>query len=108
MAKNYRSPGETLEFLAGADLVGGAGHVENDAFGVLNSDAATGEVAVLNLVGRFELPAVGAQTHAVGQFAYWNGAAVTNVATGNPIGLIASNKAPSATVVDVAIRPMGA
>lgn len=84
--KNFIQPGNSLDFVAGEDLVGGQGLLIQATFGVVAADALTGEDAVLDVVGVYDLPkAVVSPT----QFekAYWDDTAkvVTDDGTGNTL-----------------------
>ena len=98
--KNFLSKGESMTFTAGAALTSGQGLLLGGTFGVVAGAAASGELAVLNLVGVFSLPkATGAWTQ--GAKLYWdNGAGnVTTVPTSNTLIGIAWAAAASGDAV---------
>ena len=95
--KNYVQPGDFVSVTAPAAVVAGAGVLVGSLFGVAINDAASGAPVQIAVQGVFALPKVSAEVWTVGQILYWNGTAVTNVASTNKI-IGASLAAPGAGV----------
>lgn len=83
--KNFVQPGDIVSVTAPATVVAGAGVLVGSLFGVAINDAASGSPVNIAVQGVFTLPKVSAETWTVGQLLYWNGTAVTNVASTNKI-----------------------
>lgn len=104
MAKNYIQPGDTITVAAPANVVGGAGVLVGDIFGVAQYSAASGEPVEIKTVGVWEMAKTSAQAWAtVGLKLYWdaaNGLVTSTASTHKLIGVnvaVAAN--PSATGV---------
>ncbi|PCJ55880.1 MAG: hypothetical protein COA70_02030 [Planctomycetota bacterium] len=84
--KNYIQPGIALDFVAATDLVGGQGLLLENTFGVVAGDALTGEDAVMDVVGVYDLP-MAAVSPPQFKKAFWDDAAklVTDVSTSNTL-----------------------
>lgn len=84
--QNFIQPGNALDFVAASDLVGGQGLLLENTFGVVAGDALTGEDAVLDVVGVYDLP-VAAVSPTQFKKAYWDDTAklVTNVVGSNAL-----------------------
>ena len=84
--KNFVQPGNSLDFVAAADLVGGQALLKGSHFGVVAYDALTGEDAVMDVVGVFDLPMAAVSPTQFAK-AYWDDTAklVTNVVGSNKL-----------------------
>jgi predicted RecA/RadA family phage recombinase len=83
--KNFVQEGEVVSVLAPATVVAGQGVLVGSIFGVAITDAASGAPVNIGLRGIYALPKVSAEVWTAGQILYWNGTAVTNVASTNKI-----------------------
>lgn len=84
MAKNFKRKGETIDFVASANITAGTLVLVGTVAAVALSDVASGEEGVGHVEGVWELPAVSAATGAVGTPAYMtSGGNVTGTATDN-------------------------
>lgn len=85
--KNFVSQGNTLTFTAGANLTSGQGVLIGSLFGVVAESAASGEQAVANLTGVYDLPKTASQAWTVGAPIYWAATPgeCTTVPTGNTL-----------------------
>lgn len=84
MAKNFKRKGETIDFVASADILAGALVLVGTIAAVSLNDVANGDPGVGHVEGVWELPAASAATAAVGAAAYvTSGGEVTGTATDN-------------------------
>lgn len=85
--KNFISQGNTLTFVAAAALTSGQGVLNGSLFGVVAEDAASGDEAVANLTGVYDLPKTASQAWTVGALIYWDATPgeCTTVATDNTL-----------------------
>lgn len=83
--KNFIAHGDTVEFIAGAAYLAGAGVVIGTLFGVVVNNVANGAQGHAKVTGVFSLPKVGSQAWTVGAAVHWDAGnnRCTTVATGN-------------------------
>lgn len=86
MAKNFKRMGETIDFVASANITAGTLVLVGTVAAVSLNDVANGETGVGHVEGVWELPAVSAATGTVGALAYMTaGGNVTGTATDNAL-----------------------
>jgi len=103
--RNFFGPGDTIDFVAGANLTGGSGLLVGVTFGVVVGDVANGGTGALFVgSGVVTLPKAASITPANGARVYWDNAAgnVTTTASGNT--LIGCAVLPVAAAGDATIR----
>lgn len=84
MAKNYKRPGETIDFTAAADTPSGKLVLVGGVAGVSLKDVANGAIGTANCEGVWELPKGGSTTSGAGTDAYITpGGLITGTASGN-------------------------
>ncbi len=82
--KNFKRHGETIDFVAGANIISGALVMVGGVAAVALTDVATGKIGEARTEGVYELPKAGATTAAQGVDAYVTpGGLVTPTATAN-------------------------
>lgn len=84
--QNKVQDGKKLTFIAGSGgVLGGKGVKIGQIFGVIEADAAEGELYTVDTEGVFDLPKNDGDTPAVGALLYWDDSAkdVTTTATSN-------------------------
>lgn len=93
--KNFIQKGDTISVIAPAALASGQGVLVGALFGVATNAAAQGASVEIKRTGVFELPAVTADTGALGAKIYWDNTArkLTTTATNNTlVGCLAAAK----------------
>ncbi|TQV85198.1 DUF2190 family protein [Exilibacterium tricleocarpae] len=108
--KNFIKNGDTLTFVATADIVAGAGFLlnANGFFAVNSYDVVTGQSGEARVKGVFSLPKTVANAPDQFATAYWNDTTkrVTTTATGNTkIGVFAKAAVNGDAVADVKLLP---
>lgn len=84
MAKNYKRPGETIDFTAAADTPSGKLVLVGGVAGVALTTVLNGAAGTANCEGVWELPKAGATTATAGADAYVTpGGLVTGSSSGN-------------------------
>ncbi len=70
--KNYKHSGEKINITAGADLVSGQVLKVSDVIGVIGNGVSSGETAVLNRKGCYEVAKLSTDVVAQGDSLYWD------------------------------------
>jgi len=108
MAKNYKQPGDVLEFTAPVGGVeSGGGYVIGNMFVVATHDADAGDPFQGQITGVWELPKTASQTYVAGDALYWDadpGALTETNGAGPFIGCAARDAASADTVAEVRLN----
>lgn len=85
--RNYVQPGDVVTVPAPAAVASGDGVLVGGLFGIAGTDAASGDLVEIKLVGVYDMPKTSAQAWTVGADIYWDdGAGVaTTVSTDNTL-----------------------
>jgi predicted RecA/RadA family phage recombinase len=71
---DYVSGPDAIDFIAGADLAGGAVVVQGTQIGITKAPVANGALGTLHLQGVFDINCASGTTFSVGALLYWNAA----------------------------------
>lgn len=100
----YVNKGETVEYKATAAVSRGDIVALGDKFGVAFTDIKEGDIGIVNIKGRYTVPAETGTAIAAGDVLYWNasGKKATKTSSGNTrIGIAANAMSSAGTSVDV-------
>lgn len=106
--QNKTEEGKILTFTAGTSLTGGQALLVGDIFGVVEADAATGDLFALNIQGVFSLPKASSIAISQGQNVFWDATAskITPIGAGNRwVGKARFAVESAATTVEVLLTP---
>ncbi|OEF59285.1 recombinase RecA [Enterovibrio norvegicus] len=104
MAKNKGQDGTTIDFIAGADLVGGAPVAIGDMVVVSHDDVANGEQGLGHVVGVWALPKASAGAISQGESVYLANGTVSTTNTGTYAGKAWSSAGAGETEVMVGLN----
>ena len=110
MSKNYKQPGDVIEFTAPAALSSGEGFVVGELFAVAEADAASGAQVSGGVKGVYELPSNSGDTFAAGDPVYWDesaGECVDTAITGDKRIGVALGAASAADLLVVRLDGIG-